>query len=395
VTEDTRRDPLSLLQLLNQAGIERLFLPFIALQHLADVAVSENMIPPSLKEIITAGEQLQITPSIWQFFSKLPNCRLHNHYGPSEAHVVTAFPLPETVADWGTLPPIGRAIANTQIYLLDSHRQTVPIGVAGELYIAGVCLARGYLHQPELTAERFITDLRNLRLYKTGDLARYLRNGNLEYLGRLDNQVKIRGFRIELGEVETVLRQHPSLKEVVVIDREDQPGDRRLVAYVVAHQEIPPTTIELQGFLQNKLPHYMIPSAFVLLTALPFLPNGKIDRRALPAPDMTRPEQKTTFVAPRTPIEQVLAGIWSQILGLEQVGIHDNFFELGGHSLLATQVISQIRKTFQVELPLRRLFETPTVTGLAEAIAQIQHNQPEIPDANIQPVARQLHRIKL
>jgi surfactin family lipopeptide synthetase A len=234
-------------------------------------------------------------------------------------------------------------------------------------------VARGYLNRPELTAERFLphpfSEDPGSRLYKTGDLARFLPDGNLEFLGRSDHQVKIRGYRLELGEIEAALAQHPTVRESVVLAREDVPGDKRLVAYVVATQSPGPSVNDLRSFLQTKLPNYMVPAAFVALETLPLTPNGKVDRHGLPAPDQARPTLEDTFVAPRTPIEEVLAGIWADVLGLIEVGIHDNFFELGGHSLKATQVMSRVRRALGVELPLRKFFETPTIAGLASAIA--------------------------
>jgi acyl carrier protein len=210
-----------------------------------------------------------------------------------------------------------------------------------------------------------------VRLYRTGDRARYLPDGDIEYLGRSDNQVKIRGFRVELGEIEAALNQHPAVRESVVIAREDVLGDRRLVAYVALRQESAPALGELRGFLKQRLPDYMVPSAFVPLQRLPLTPSGKVDRRALPVPDQARPELGKSFVAPRSPIEEVLAGIWREVLGVEQVGVDDNFFELGGHSLLATQVISRLRHSFQVDMPLRCLFEAPTLADLAVAVIQL------------------------
>jgi acyl carrier protein len=209
-------------------------------------------------------------------------------------------------------------------------------------------------------------------MYKTGDLARYLLDGNIEFLGRVDHQVKIRGFRVELGEIEAMLGHHSAVQETVVNVTEDSPGNKRLVAYIVPTREHTPTVTELQSFLKEKLPDYMIPSVFIFLNALPLTPNGKVDRKALPKPDQTRPELEEAFVAPRTPVEEVLAGIWAEVLRLDQVGIHDNFFELGGHSLLATQVISRIRESFQAEMPLRSLFERPTVAGLVERLEALR-----------------------
>ena len=255
--------------------------------------------------------------------------------------------------------PIGRPIANTQVYVLDPHLQPVPIGVPGELYVGGAGLTRGYLNRPELTAERFIphpfSHEPGARLYKTGDLVRYRPDGNLEYLGRLDQQVKLRGIRIELGEIEAALAQHPAVRETVVIVREDIPGEPRLVAYVVPAQEPGPTCRELRRFLEKQLPAAMVPATFVMLETLPLTPSGKVDRRALPQPDPSRPALEDHYVAPRTPIEQQVVAIWCHLLGLERVGIHDNFFELGGHSLLAMQLLSRVRDATHVEVSLLQL----------------------------------------
>jgi amino acid adenylation domain-containing protein len=322
-----------------------------------------------LKRVICSGEALPFALQE-RFFARL-DAQLHNLYGPTEASIDVTFWDCRRQSDF-PIVPIGRPIANTQIYLLDRHLQPVPIGVPGELYIGGDGLARGYLNRPDLTSERFIpnpfSDKPGARLYKSGDLARYLPNGEIEYLGRIDHQVKVRGFRIELGEIEAVLSQHPGVRENVVLVREDERGNKRLVVYVVHQPEQAFTITELRRFLEDKLPEYMVPAVVVQLEALPLTPNGKVDRRALPAPDTARPELEKPFVAPRTEVEEQLAGIWSDVLGLEQIGVRDNFFELGGHSLLATQVVSRVREVFGMELPLRRLFESPTVAGLAEGI---------------------------
>jgi acyl carrier protein len=292
----------------------------------------------------------------------------------------------------GTSVPIGRPIANTDVYLLDREVNPVPIGVAGELYIGGDGLARNYLNRPGLTAENFVpnpfSDEPGKRLYKTGDLVRYLPDGNIEFLGRQDYQVKIRGFRIELGEIEAVLGQHPGVLETTVLAREDVPDDKRLVAYVVASHEPTPSFSELRSFLKEKLPDYMIPSAFVFLDAFPITPNGKVDRHALPVPDGTRPELDRGFVAPRTPVEEVLAEIWGKMLGVEKVGIHDNFFELGGHSLIATQILSAICDAFRVELTLHHFFETLTIAGLSESIEEAKNSGSTLQTPAITPISR-------
>ena len=372
IAEELRRDAAGLLDYLKSKSIERLFLPFVALQQLAEAADSPENLPHTLCEVMTAGEQLQVTQPIVDLFSRLKDCKLHNQYGPTESHVVTALTLMGAPHAWPRLPSIGRPISNTQIYILDSHLSPVPLGVPGELYIGGDGLARGYLKRTELTVEKFIANpFRNesgARLYRTGDFARYLPDGSIEFLGRMDHQVKVRGYRIELGEIETVLRGHPEVSEAVVLVWEDAPGDKRLVGYVVTREPVPAG--ELRNFLKGKLPEYMVPSGFVFLDSLPLTPNGKVDRQALPVPDQRRPELEEGYVAPRTSVEELLAGIWADLLKLDKVGIHDNFFDLGGHSLLATQLVSRIRGLFQVELPLRTLFEAPSVAGLAVAISE-------------------------
>jgi len=323
-----------------------------------------------------------------------PPERLLHVYGPTESTTFTSWYLVQDVPEGAATIPIGRPISNTQIYLLDRYLNPVPIGVRGELHIGGDGLARGYLNRPELTAERFIPDPFSAepgaRLYKTGDLARYLPDGNIEFLGRLDQQVKVRGHRIELGEIEAVLGLHAGVREAVVVAREDVPGDKRLVAYlVVAQEQRAPSTGELRSYLKQKLPEYMVPQAFVMLDALPLTPNGKVDRRALPAPDEARPELAQQYVAPRNAVEEVVADIWAEVLKVEQVGIHDNFFELGGHSLLATQVISRVRRAVQVELPLRALFEDPTVAGLSHRLIAN-----EAKSGQTEKIARVLKKIK-
>ncbi|MFM6517245.1 MAG: non-ribosomal peptide synthetase, partial [Microcystis panniformis] len=317
---------------------------------LLSAAQPETKLP--WQKLILGGE-----PTTWNLAEKVlihaPQCQIFNHYGPTEATVgVLTFAMDsqsisQSQRDSSTQNvPLGRPLANTQIYLLDQNLQPVPIGVQGELYIGGASLARGYLNRPELTNEKFIPhpfhqETEN-RLYKTGDLARYLPDGNIEYLGRIDNQVKIRGFRIELGEIEAVLSQHNYVEITCVIAREDSPGIKRLVAYIVPPKNVTPSTSELRQFLKARLPDYMIPSSFVTLDALPLTPNGKLDHRALPEPNL-RGEIELNFVAPRNLEEEILAKIWSQVLRVEPVGIYDNFFELGGDSILTIQIITRAR----------------------------------------------------
>ncbi|MCB0155794.1 MAG: amino acid adenylation domain-containing protein [Anaerolineae bacterium] len=345
----------------------------------------------SLKRVICSGEALPY--ELQQRFFECLAAELHNLYGPTEAAVDVSYWVCHNDPS-RTIVPIGRPIANTQLYILDAALQPVPIGVAGELHIGGVQVARGYLNRPELTAERFIDSPFALneahndgdnskselppivhrqkpKLYKTGDLARYLPDGAIEYLGRMDYQVKIRGFRIELGEIETILAQHPAVKTNLVVASETaQMADKRLIAYVVPTQTQPPTVSDLRSFLSKKLPDYMVPTMFVMLEAMPLTPNGKINRRGLPAPNLARPELTQVYVAPRSEIEEALANIWLQLLPVERVGIYDDFFELGGHSLLATQTIARIQQRFQVTLPLQTIFDTPTVAELAVRLVQ-------------------------
>jgi len=274
------------------------------------------------------------------------------------------------------LPPIGRPIANTKMYILDSHRRPVPVGVAGEIYIGGEGLARGYLNQPELTEEKFIEHSFNgetaSRLYKTGDRARYLTDGTIEFLGRLDDQVKIRGYRIEPGEIEAALAPHRAVKSAVVMVRQIAPTDKRLVVYVVLHEKATVKSTELRAYLKDKLPDYMVPTAFVLMDALPLTPNGKLDRARLPVPELA---DRGEHVAPRTPVEERLAKIWADLLRLDQVGANDNFFDLGGHSLLATRLASKIKGAFGIELALRTVFERPTLADLSSHIEEIGSNK--------------------
>ncbi|MFM7600210.1 MAG: non-ribosomal peptide synthetase, partial [Pseudanabaena sp.] len=326
-----------------------------------------------LKQLLAGGDVLSVN-HVQRFREALPNCQLINGYGPTESTTFTCcYPIKEAKTI-GNSVPIGRPINNTQVYILNPQLQPTPIGAIGEIYIGGDGLASGYFNRPELTTERFVpnpfSNQSGAKLYKTGDLARYFADGNIEFLGRIDNQVKIRGFRIELGEVEAVLSQYPTIQKSVVILREDKPADKRIVAYFVPipGQEVAVT--ELRNFFKQKLPDYMVPNAFVSMESLPLSPNGKIARKELPAPDGTNLNQQN-YVPPRNPTEQQIADVWAQVLNLEKVGIHDNFFELGGHSLLATQIIARLRKSFAVELSLRTFFEVPTIGDLGERVTTL------------------------
>src|SRR6185369_1871062 len=323
-------------------------------------------LPSSVRVVNLAGEPLKRT-LVNAVYGLAGVEKVFNLYGPSEDTTYSTFVL---VPDDDSGVSIGRPVANTRVYLLNEQLQPAPVGVAAEVYIGGEGLARGYHRRPELTAERFVPDPfsaeAGARLYRTGDLARYLGNGELDYLGRMDHQVKIRGFRVEVGEVETLLEQHEAIQQAVVVAREAETGGKMLVAYLVVGQSEPPTTAALRAYLKQWLPEHMAPSAFVFLSELPLTPHGKINRSALPEPG--RPELSDSYVEPRTETEALVCALWAGILKLERVGIYDNFFELGGHSLLATQLMSRLREAFQVELPLRLLFEQPTVAGLTQSI---------------------------
>jgi amino acid adenylation domain-containing protein len=368
----------SLLQLLRENAITHITLPPAVLA----VLPTESL--PALQTIICAGESCSDS-IVKRWMSS--NRKFFNAYGPTEATVWS------TVAEINSFcqkPPIGRPIANTQIYILDKHLQPVPIGIPGEIYIGGEGLARGYLNRPVLTAEKFNANpfekAEGSRLYRTGDLARYRPDGNIEFLERIDNQVKIRGFRIELSEVETVLNQHKTVKEAVVIAKENISGGKDLVAYIIPKFKQTATTIELRKFLKEKLPEYMVPKTLVLLDSLPLTPNSKVDRQALTALDILNNRVlDKTFVAPRTPIELKLAEIWTEVLNLERVSIHDNFFDVGGNSLLSVRLLERIRKQFGCELPLSTLFLNPTIENLATSLSTETDSLSWSPLVPIQP----------
>ena len=348
-----------------------------------------KIVPSHLRALLLAADARNVLPrrllvlggeaAGWDLIDRIAELalgiRILNHYGPTETTVgVLTFPVQPQAARCTAHPPLGTPLANSRVYLRDALGELAPPGVPGEVCIGGAGLARGYLGRPDLTADRFVPDPWSgepgARLYRTGDLGRSLPDGAVDFLGRADHQVKIRGFRVELGEVEAALRQHAAVREAVVVLRSGS-GDLRLVAYIVAEGALPGPG-ELREFLAAKLPEPMLPSVFVGLDALPLTPNGKVDRRALPAPDQVRPAAGG-YVAPRTPVEEILASIWAEILRADLIGVHDDFFDLGGHSLLGTQLVSRIRRSFWIELPLRHLFETPTVAGLAARIELLLH----------------------
>ena len=371
--EDTRRDLVELLRFIEEQRVDRIFLPFVVLEEIANAAEVVSIYPTALREVVTAGEQLRITPAVRTFFERLPNCRLVNQYGPTEAHVVSSYELEADVEQWEMLPPIGRSIDNTRLFVLDRHLQPVSPGVAGELYIAGQCLAEGYVNDPQLTSERFIVASADLektcRLYRTGDICSLRQDGNIDYLGRADRQIKIRGFRIELGEVENVIRRQPGVKDVVVDARRRGKSARRLAAYLVVDSAAgSPGCDAIVASVRNavirKLPEYMVPHAFVPVTSFPKTPVGKLDWSALPEPDGGGDGR----AEPSTATQLALSRLWCDILDVERPNVRDSFFDLGGDSLSAAVLFMRIRSTFGKELPLSTLYEHKTIEELGAAI---------------------------
>ena len=380
-TAEQRLDPLALFEVVKE---QRVTIIDLVPSHLrgclhalnaAGAQTRARLLDNHLRLVLSASEPLTYdVVAGWRGVLKHP-ARIVNMFGQTEtAGIVATYPVPEDGVRHGAFVPVGRPIANTQLYLLDARLRPVPAGVAGEVYIGGAGVGDGYLGRPDFTADKFIPnpldETAGARLYRTGDLARHLPDGEIEFLGRRDQQVKVRGFRIELGEVEAVLGGHPAVREAVVTAYGPASDDRRLAAYVVPRQDPAPSADGLQSYLRERLPEYMIPAAFVLLEELPLTPNGKLDRKALPAPDEACAASDAGFVAPRTPVEEALAQLWAQVLGRDTVGVNDNFFRLGGHSLLGTVLMSRVRDAFQVELPLVVLFEAPTVAALARAVNQ-------------------------
>jgi amino acid adenylation domain-containing protein len=378
--EPTRATPSQLVQWLVENEITISFLP----TPLAEACMEEAWPKHTrLRALLTGGDKLHRAPHPGLPF------RLFNNYGPTENTVVTTWTeVPPSESD--SAPPIGQPVDNVQLYVLDRFLQPVPAGVPGELFIGGDSLARGYIHRADLTAERFVRNPFSAdptaRLYRSGDRVRFLPDGNLEFLGRIDHQVKLRGFRIELGEIEAVLASHPAVRELAVLVREDTPGQKRLVAYLVfaPGQTTPPH--QLAGFLKRTLPDYMVPSAFVMLEELPLTPNGKIDYRALPVPESA---ERASGIEELSPLEEVIAGTWAEVLKRDHIGRHENFFELGGHSLMATQVISRLRQSLRIDLPLRIMFESPTVAHLATAVDTARRAEEGLQLTSIERVSRQ------
>lgn len=368
-TDAMLTSPKQFLQISDGLAITVLDLPTGYWHHLTAAVSSDDLaIPQSLRLVILGGEQAQ-PAHVQRWVARAgSNVRLLNTYGPTEATVVTTtFDLSDYRA--GERIAIGRPIRGASVYVLDEALQPVPAGLSGELYIGGASIARGYLNQPDLTAKKFIANpFGNGRLYRSGDVVRFLPDANLEFLGRVDNQVKIRGFRIELEEIEQAIRNHSAVSDAVVTVHEDSEGDKRLYAYVALDKTDSLSVNELRTFIKAALPVHMVPGSWTILDSLPLMPNGKVDRQALPNPDSERPQVETHFIAPRTPTEELLARIWCSVLKLEDVGVNDNFFELGGHSLLAARVFSELQKTMKIELNLVDIFNAPTVAALAELI---------------------------
>jgi len=373
---DIRRVPSEFAGWLDRYSVNELYAPNLVIEGICEAANEQGIQISSLIHLAQAGEALTVSEHLRRFYSQVPaRSPLHNHYGPTETHVITSYELPQEVSEWPLLAPIGRPIWNTRIYILDSDLQPSPIGVIGELYAAGAGLARGYLNRPDMTAERFLPDPFGLpggRMYRTGDLAWWRRDGVLEFIGRSDQQVKIRGFRIELGEIEAVLATESTVAQAAVVARDENGTGKRLVAYVVPVQGMVVDTAVLRRNLSQRLPDYMVPSAFAVLEALPLTPNGKLDRRALPAPQ----KRNEGYRAPRTPQEEILCEIFAELLGLPHVGIEDNFFALGGHSLMAMRLVSRVRATLAVELAIRELFEAPTPSELALRLGRAEKARP-------------------
>ncbi|GFE83703.1 hypothetical protein GCM10011487_57030 [Steroidobacter agaridevorans] len=367
-----RKDARALMEFIDSEYIDRLFIPPLMLQGLAECFSRTGAVATSLKDVIAAGEQLRVTPEVVELFTSLEDCWLHNHYGPTETHVVTALSLGGPPREWPSTPSIGRPVSNAKIYILDRHRQLAPLGAVGEIYIGGASLARGYLNRAEMTADRFLPPSTvaesQTRLYRTGDLGRWQSDGSIEYLGRNDDQVKIRGYRIELGEIEAHLSRHLKIKEVAVVAREDVPGEKRLVAYVCRRNSVDLSVEDLREYLKELLPQYMVPSAFVFLAVFPLTPSGKLDRRALPAPESDAYATEE-YEAPEGAAEEAIAGIWREVLQVDRIGRRDNFFELGGHSLLAVKALFRLNEAFDASLRVTDIYMHPSVQQLGLRVA--------------------------
>ncbi len=375
---ETRIQPSAFAQFLNDEQIADLFVPNTVLQYVLQAANDTDLPLPQLTNIYQAGEPLSVTPTVRAFFKAHPNCRLHNNYGPAESHVVTTHLLSGLVDHWQEKPAIGCPIPNTRIYLLDQNQNLQPQGIPGEIYIAGVGLASGYINLPELSEQKFLkdpfTEGSNAIMYRTGDLGRYRTDGSIEFLGRADDQIKIRGFRIEPGEIESLLVSYKDIKQAAVLPREDSPGETRLVAYLVTHNTEVTDHQLLCSWLKERLPDYMIPSAFVSMDSFPLTTNGKLDRRALPEPDYNKLVTDHDIKEPLSEIEAVIAEVCREILNLDHVGKNDNLFVLGAHSLSAFRINGRVSDKCKVSLSIRSFFEKPTVAELAIEVEKLLQN---------------------
>lgn len=376
VSNEGKRDPSKLFRFIEENRVEVIFLPTAFLKYLFNEKEYAKCFPGNIKHIITAGEQLIISEELKNYL-KSNNVTLHNHYGPSETHVVTTYTI-EPHCEIPTIPPIGKPISNNRIYILNQNKGLQPVGVIGEMYISGDNVGMGYFNQPELTCEKFLDDpfVKGEKMYRTGDMARWLPDGNIEFLGRIDHQVKIRGFRIELCEIEGNILEHDAVKEVVVIAKEDKKGGKYLCAYLSADKEL--TVSEIKGYLAKALPDYMIPAYFIQMESLPKTPNGKINRAALPEPEGNA-STGAEFIAPKDETQVKLAELWQEVLGLEKVGINDSFFDLGGHSLNVLTLVMKVNEVFGVEYPINEVFNAPTIKQMSEYLHDESNRDNQVP----------------
>jgi amino acid adenylation domain-containing protein len=363
IPEETRLDPGELLKIIESCHINRIFLPYVALNHLAEMAIHKGIFPQSLKEVTTAGEQLKITPSIRTFFKNLDRCALFNHYGPSETHVVTSHALTGDASSWPGLPPIGHEISNCKVLLLDKDLCEVSVGSEGEIYIGGVCLADGYLHSLELTNERFIQTSQYGRIYKTGDSGTIDENQIITFLGRKDGQVKVRGYRVELGEIELLIMKQTGIDQCIVDLRTDR-HENYLCAYICGNANLN----ILREDLRNVLPQYMVPSYFIKIDSLPLTPSGKVDKTRLPSPSGQRPDLSNAYTGPQNELESNLVASWTKFLNIENPGVEDSFFDLGGNSLLALKVVIDINQWSHQKINILQFFQKMTIKKLAQFI---------------------------
>ena len=385
IDETTRRDPRALLRHLQKHRVQQLFCPFVALRQLAESAERHGLVLDELRHVLASGETLEVTPPLRAFFERHPEARLHNYWGPTETHVATGLTITGRAPTWSTLPPIGAAISGVRVYVLDADLAPVPFGVVGELYVGGDAVSRGYVRKPDTTAERFVPDPFSVepgaRLYRTGDLGRRGADGAIAFVGRRDRQVKIRGFRIEPGEIESVLQEHRGIAHAAVVPRRSELGHPRLVAYLqAADATAPPDVSDVRRCLRDRLPEYMVPTLFVYIDQMPLTPSGKIDRRTLPIQAPEHHVGRRPCTPPRTLLEEVVAGLFTDVLGAGRVGRDEDFFELGGDSLLATQLVSRMSAALGQEVPLRTLFEASTVAAFASRL-----------DASTLPASAPLH----